>query len=360
MIINLIKINQGNDNSVFAGKIAVKHLISSYKIDTYHQVENPNGYQRNLDEKRARNFASYLDKEVKAGRSPVIPTSVLLSYRKPIKYTEKNGICEAVFTDGESFYVVDGQHRTNGFKMAIEELGLNQLLNYELPVIIFENTKLVNEIKQFLLINNNMKKVKTDLARQLMIQLGQKGENIIPQNEEVGIKATNITNMLANSLSSPWKGTLAGPNFEKSARTYNTILSFANSLKPIINSAYALRTKKADELAEELAKYWQAWEKLVPEAFEDHKNYLITKNNGFVSLNRVFAEVYYHFKQVKGINSPTVKDYMEVLKQAGDACEVSYWHKNDGEAAGFGGGYGGFNNLADHILDLLRDNGVEF
>ena len=51
MNILLQKVNQGPTGSIFAGKMTVKQLISSYKIDVYDPKSNPTGYQRTLDEK---------------------------------------------------------------------------------------------------------------------------------------------------------------------------------------------------------------------------------------------------------------------------------------------------------------------
>lgn len=362
MILNLIKVTQGKNGTIYAGKITVKELISRHKIDVYHPETNPNGYQRLLDDKRARKFAAYLDKELKDGRQPVIPTSVLLSYRKPIKGTEKGGVFEAVFSEGEPLYVVDGQHRTNGFRVAIEDYGLSQLLDFELPVVIFENTDLRNEVKQFLLINNNMKKVRTDLARALIIKLSNAGEYTISPTETPAIVATRITTLLATELDGPWVGRLSGPGEDKNPRSFNTQLSFANSVKTILGANPTIKRQKWEDLAKELAKYWQAWQMVAPEAFEDYKKYLITKNNGFVTLNVVFADVYSHLRHIKRINKPTVQDYKEVIEKAGDAAESAFWSRdNDTDgAASFGGGYGGFNTLAEHILDAMRDNGIEF
>jgi DGQHR domain-containing protein len=361
MILKLIKIDQGSSGAIYSGKISVKELISRHKIDVFNQDDNPNGYQRVLDDKRARKFAAYLSKELKDGRQPVIPTSILLSYRKTIKGTDNGGIFEAVFAEGEPLYVVDGQHRTNGFKAAIEDYGLTQLLNYELPVVIFENTDLRNEVKQFLLINNNMKKVRTDLARELIIKLSRAGEYDISQAESPAIKATLITKLLANELDSPWVGRLSGPGQEKDPKSFNTQLSFANSLKNVLAANPTVKRQKWEDFAKELAKYWQAWRIVAPETFDEPKKYLMTKNNGFVALNSVFADIYSHLRHIKGVSKPTIEEYKEVILKAGDAADSEFWNReNDDGAAGFGGGYGGFSNLAEHILDTMRENGVEF
>jgi DGQHR domain-containing protein len=359
MILKLIKINQGAEGAIYAGKIAVDQLISSFKIDVFNQQTNPNGYQRELDEKRARKFATYLKEELAEGRQPTIPTGILLSYRKQITGTQTDYGIEAVFSDSDKLYVVDGQHRTNGFKIAIEDFGLNQLLKYELPVVIFENTKMVNEVKQFLLINNTMKKVRTDLARELMIKLNRSGGFEIPESEDDAIKATNITKMVNSIIGSPWKSQLSGPGDTKEANYLNTQLSFANSIKATVLKDAATKRMSAETAAKELVKYWAAWEKLIPEAFADSKKYLLTKNNGFVSLHTVFSFIYSHLKHVKGINEPTVEQYRKVIEEAGDAATADFWERENGDAGQFGGGYGGFKNLAEHIIGELSENGIE-
>jgi hypothetical protein len=115
----------------------------------------------------------------------------------------------------------------------------------------------------------------------------------------------------------------------------------------------------AETAAKELVKYWAAWEKLIPEAFADSKKYLLTKNNGFVSLHTVFSFIYSHLKHVKGTNEPTVEQYRKVIEEAGDAATADFWERENGDAGQFGGGYGGFKNLAEHIIGELSENGIE-
>ena len=358
MILKLIKINQGAEGAIYAGKIAVDQLISSFKVDVF-SPQNKEGYQRELDEKRSRKFATYLKDEITEGRPITVPTGILLSYRKQITGTQTDYGIEAVFSDSDKLYVVDGQHRTNGFKIAIEDFGLKQLLKYELPIVIFENTKLSTEVKQFLLINNTMKKVRTDLARDLMIKLNRTGDYEIPEAEDDAIKATNITKMVNTQFGSPWKGQLSGPGDSKESSYLNTQLSFANAIKATVLKEPATKRMKAETAAKELVKYWAAWEKVLPECFAEPKKYLLTKNNGFVSLHTVFSHIYSHLKNVKGVNEPTIEQYRKVIEEAGDAATAEFWDREEGDAGQFGGGYGGYKNLADHIIDTLLENDIE-
>jgi hypothetical protein len=47
------------------------------------------------------------------------------------------------------------------------------------------------------------------------------------------------------------------------------------------------------------------------------------------------------------------------IEEAGDAATADFWERENGEAGQFGGGYGGYHNLAEHIISLLVDNVIE-
>ena len=219
--------------------------------------------------------------------------------------------------------------------------------------------ELQDEVKQFLAINTNMKTVKVDLANQLLINLGVK----VPEKKKLAILATRIANHLQEGdCSSPWMGKLRPANAPSNPSVYwNTVLSFHNSLKPILgyDSLDGLGEKK---IAEELGAFWTAISELMPEAFsESHSKYLVTKNNGFVSLHRVFAKVYKYLRYKKEIRHPSVKDYKKVLSHAKETVlDAEFWLRAGDGAAGFGGGFGGFSKLADAIIEELTNAGVDF
>ena len=100
----------------------------------------------------------------------------------------------------------------------------------------------------------------------------------------------------------------------------------------------------------------------MPEAFSaSHSKYLVTKNNGFVSLHRVFAKVYKYLRYKQEIRHPLVKDYKKVLTHAKESVfDSEYWLRAGDGAASFGGGFGGYAKLADAIIDDLKNAGVDF
>ena len=361
MKLQLQKVNQGSNASVYAGRIRVGDLISRYKIDHYDKAKSPKGYQRLPEKKRCISFANFIKAQHDAGAPLMFPTSILASTRNKMKVTlGADGVTmTAELKAGESLYIVDGQHRTEAFKHAVQNLGLGELEDFELPIVVIEGMELEDEVKQFLAINTNMKTVKVDLANQLLINLGVK----VPEKKKIAILATKITNHLyEGDYASPWMGKLRPANAVSDPSAYwNTVLSFHNSLKPILryDSLDGLGEKK---IAEQLGAFWSAVSDLMPEAFsEKHSKYLVTKNNGFVSLHRVFAKVYSYLYFEKEIRHPKTKDYKKVLALAADTVfDADYWLRGEDGAASFGGGFGGYAKLADSIIDELKNAGIEF
>ena len=357
----LQKVDQGSGTSVYAGRIRVGDLISSYKIDHYDKAKNPQGYQRLPDKKRCISFALFIKAQYEAGAPLVFPTSILASTRKKMHLSAlANGATfSAELNSSEFLFIVDGQHRTEAFKYAIQNLGMGELEDFELPIVVIDGMELEDEVNQFLAINTNMKTVKVDLANQLLINLGVK----VPEKKKIAILATRITNHLQEGdYPSPWMGKLRPPNAPSNPSAYwNTVLSFHNSLKPILglDSLDGLGEKK---IAEQLGAFWAAVSALMPDAFSStHSKYLVTKNNGFVSLHRVFAKVYKYLRYKKEIRHPTIKDYKKVLSHAKETVfDTEYWLRAGDGAASFGGGFGGYSKLASTIIEELTNAGVDF
>jgi len=97
----------------YSGYMQAKDL-SKIKVDTYHPFSNPSGYQRILDEGRARLFRRYI-------KSPTnfSPPAITLSVRGKFEFKVKDprthyGILR--ISDENRVYVVDGQHRKEGLK----------------------------------------------------------------------------------------------------------------------------------------------------------------------------------------------------------------------------------------------------
>jgi DGQHR domain-containing protein len=109
------------------------------------------GFQRALDEKRARDIATYID----AGLG-TIPTSIVLSAQPDanLQYNRPNRTL-SFEKHPRAFLILDGQHRVFGFRLAKTEL--------RVPVVIYNGLSRRDEARLFMDINTKQRPVPNEL-----------------------------------------------------------------------------------------------------------------------------------------------------------------------------------------------------
>lgn len=114
--------------------------------------ENPiDGFQRLLDERRARSIARYIDSGF-----GTVPGAIVLSAqtRAHLRYDRETG--EARFRiDPRAFLIIDGQHRVYGFRLAKKAVTA--------PVVIYNRLSRAEECRLFMDINTKQKPVPGEL-----------------------------------------------------------------------------------------------------------------------------------------------------------------------------------------------------
>jgi DGQHR domain-containing protein len=116
------------------------------------RAENPiDGFQRLLDERRAKSIARYID----AGFGTV-PGAVVLSAqsRAHLAYDKENGAL-TFRKDPRAFLIIDGQHRVFGFKLAKTSVSV--------PVVIYNRLTRAQECRLFMDINTKQRPVPNEL-----------------------------------------------------------------------------------------------------------------------------------------------------------------------------------------------------
>ncbi len=109
------------------------------------------GFQRRLDEKRAKEIALYIDQGF-----GTIPSAVILSAQKEAGLIIKPGGRALQFKRyPKSFLVIDGQHRIWGYRMAQTHL--------RVPVLIYQNMTKLEETRLFIDINTKQRAVPNEL-----------------------------------------------------------------------------------------------------------------------------------------------------------------------------------------------------
>jgi len=119
-----------------------------------------NGFQRVLDEKRAKEIADYIDRGM-----GTIPTSIVLSAQPDakLKTVGRSKTLEFADTAG-AFLILDGQHRVFGFSKAKTPL--------RVPVVIYNGLSRRDETRLFIDINTKQRPV----PAQLLLDIKQLAE----------------------------------------------------------------------------------------------------------------------------------------------------------------------------------------
>ncbi|WP_424361647.1 DGQHR domain-containing protein [Methylocystis parvus] len=114
--------------------------------------ENPiDGFQRLLDQKRAKSIARYID----AGFGTV-PSAVVLSAQTRAHLAFDKETCALTFRkDPKAFLIIDGQHRVFGFKLAKSSVNV--------PVVIYNRLTRAQECRLFMDINTKQRPVPNEL-----------------------------------------------------------------------------------------------------------------------------------------------------------------------------------------------------
>jgi DGQHR domain-containing protein len=148
--ISVTLITQGN--SKFYSGTAEIELIAQC-CTTNPRSEDPLGFQRTLDEKRAESIADYIR------NGGTIPSSIILSAQPEAQLTYNSRNKSITFEVlPSSFLILDGQHRVFGFRKL-----LNQGVKYRVPVIIYKDLTPVQQARLFIDINTLQKPVPKEL-----------------------------------------------------------------------------------------------------------------------------------------------------------------------------------------------------
>ena len=328
------------------------------KVDRW-SPSNPKGYQRQVQDRRANEAAWYL---IKA--EGWFPTSVLVSIREEVKFeAPKNvdGFQEGFLNipDGAILWIIDGQHRVEGLKRAIEK-GAQDLKDYQVPVALVLNTDVLNEMRMFYIVNTRAKSVPGDIADRLLQQaLKEKGGLWLEETEAKDLgrsqkavlqaRATNIVDSL--SANCPvWKDFIAVPGADKPhhmAIKQHTLVSslLEGALKD--PSIERLDDKSVGDL---LSRYWQALGEVFPEAFNDPEDYSIRRTTGVYSLHMLFPDIFERCRETKDYSVEHIK---QILEHTG--LTSGFWNTdiNTGDPRTFGTGMKSLRLLADFLRTQL-------
>ncbi|MES2767004.1 MAG: DGQHR domain-containing protein [Bacteroidota bacterium] len=139
------------NNKTFYITILPSDVLEQVSFVSRRESDAKKGFQRTLNESRARDIAKYLDE-----LHGTIPSALILSAQANANFTFNKTKSEVEFEiNSNSFMVLDGQHRLYGLITATKD--------YIIPVIIFNKLTTTAEVNLFVDINTNQKGVPATL-----------------------------------------------------------------------------------------------------------------------------------------------------------------------------------------------------
>jgi DGQHR domain-containing protein len=295
-------------------KVADLKLPNFYTISRLDPEEEGPGYQRILNEGRAKKLADYLlDGHVEG--DAFLPTSIFLATSKDISFDHvTNTISFDVSTVGP-FNVVDGQHRIAGLVAAADRNP--DLLEFEVPANIAVNLDEVSQMCHFLIVNTTQRSVDKAVEQQIIARLTKMvGIEDIPtiprwirRQVEKGedARALVVANHLNTDPNSAWLGKIRMANDESVDATINQ-KSFVNSLKKyIFSSNNPLSNPEFDDKRHAiLLNYWNSVVELLVDQ-QSSKQSIIFKTSGVDLFHIASATVFTHLANQRDFKKETIK-----------------------------------------------------
>ena len=362
--IRAVPLTQG-DHRLFVGSMKARDITEFTAIDRFdpkRSIDHPDqGYQREAEPPRFKKYANFLIKEA----DRLAPSAILLSSRTALRYDPSTGMLTV--TSDAPLQIVDGQHRVEGMRYAIDEKRRDELKSFEVPVVIIEGLNRFQEMRQFAVVNGTAKSVRTDLVNMILTKrVAALGDEAVKPAEQWKVVVSRVVERVNTTPGSPWLDRIVMPSDHAPSdaeRAANRALanvkivratSFMSSLKPIydyLDDHGFIKGKlvdRAERLAEIVQEYWKAIRTLNPKCFDAPNDYVIQKTPGLFSLHRILHQI---LKTMHVAKRPwTEPHFKEVLASVAELQDPGYWDVENGDAAKYGS-MKGFAELADLLLE---------
>ena len=302
----------------------------------------------------------------------IFPTSILLNIRKEdaeIRFEEKDKVADniaigkLIVPEGVTWYVVDGQHRLEGLKIAMRERP--ELEDY--PVLLtVTNENAFYEMLIFYIVNSRVKSVPTDLAYRLLQRMLYEAprwvKNIMTRVERrKGIAAT-IVDYLNTEDNSPFKGKIrevGEPQKPWHVTEDGTLTRYVTIVlkERIFEGMYDY------DVAQLLISYWSAIERVYPNCFRNPKDYALLDTLGLSSMSRLFPVIYGYCGRDGNTSSENMERYLRYLLEGVKEDRLDpdfrrpiiemWWHKTDGPGIIRGTGEKHYSWIAEQFAEKI-------
>lgn len=349
---------------MIVGVIRAKDLRWNFVVPR-RDARKREGYQREVSVSRVNRLMKHL-KENKVD----LPTSILVNLRTfdPVNHLIERSGQYYFIPVGEPLYVVDGQHRVEALARLVDD-DEEKWGKFEIPFVCLLGARETEEMKQFYVVNSTAKSVRTDLALDLLKQRAENEPGLMESLEESGegwkVKGQTLVEELKHS--SVWRGLIRFPNEPKGDTTINSA-GMVSALKPLLATPYFGAISTENQL-KVLDSYWKGIRNVIPEAFDEPREYAIQKSIGAAIMHGVLVTVLEYVRSM-GMSVKEPETFEEVLRDVlltlegdtstGDLAQgADFWRSGGEGAAGSYSSSAGRRVLTAKIRGMLPEIEVE-
>ena len=328
-----VQIQQGK-RTLFLTSFTVRDFLSDgfYRVDRL-DVQGAKGMQRLLHEGRARSFARDIS-EADGHNEAFLPTSVFLATEGSISYDEHEH--QIFFNSNQEFSVcpfdvVDGQHRIEGLKIAVDKN--ERLLDFPISVVIAHKMNENEKMLQFVTVNTKQRSVDKGVTQHITARFFQMIDveslphlpGWLRREAQKGAdhRGLEIAIRFNNDERSPWHGRIRFADEQREKKHTIEQKTFVSTIKQIIFNKYhpfnALPMHDSKKI-DVLINYWRAVNSIFVEDASDLSGKsapVVYKSNGL----EFFLQILYPILQVLGKDGKyTQEAFIEQFRKVGD-----YW-----------------------------------
>jgi len=274
-----------NEKECYLAVISAKKIFE-HSIISRADEDKDKGYQRVLSERRAKDIAEYLN------NGNIIPGCIILSAQSKAKLIFKGE--ELSFEEhNDSFFVIDGQHRLFGSSYAENQI--------DIPVYIFNNLTILEEVQYFLDVNSKQKGVPKTLRIELSKFLSEP-----KSKDEIRLQ---LFNKLNTDPESPLFNRLSSTS---SVRGKITHVPFQQALDPILDKE-PMSVFDFDKKYKLLKNFLEAVSTVLIDNFGDSKRLTTT-----VFFNAIFKNFIMIYNRALMNGNLQVSTFIEVISSIRD------------------------------------------
>lgn len=240
---------------------------------TPRSADDPEEIQRIVDNKRARQIGEYVKQA-----TALLPNSIVVSLSEEVAIANTGTATGRTITFPDSIgkfaYVLDGQHRLEGFKYS-------EGVEFDLPVVAIYNADDALRGKIFADINSKQERVSDVHLLSVYYQIKE-----LPIDDTA---VMDVINKLNTDADSPLKDRIQMMATEKKKWLKNTALK--KYLAPHLTTGGVLAPKSVPEKTAILKQYFSAIAAMWPDAWGNLKEYSLCKPIGFEIMIGVFPAI---------------------------------------------------------------------